>query len=116
MKRNKNQQDTTIRCLLLTSISTCFGHHYDHLHENEEPVTAFGVLFCNKREKGDISRDVFFCVAVCSNPSWVTTHYPTKKYLTSNISFFPLVTEQYTKCSNGFFVLVKMDIMLPETC
>jgi len=46
MKR-ENQQDATIRCLL-TSISTCFGHHYVHLHENKESVTAFGVLlwFC----------------------------------------------------------------------
>jgi len=58
--REKNQQDETIRCLLLTSISKCFGHHYAHLQENKEPVTAFGVLFCNKRENLDISRDVFF--------------------------------------------------------
>ena len=43
--REKNQQDATIRCLLLTSISTCFGHHYAHLQENKGPVTAFGVLF-----------------------------------------------------------------------
>ena len=26
MKR-EDQQDATIRCLLLTSVSTCFGHH-----------------------------------------------------------------------------------------
>jgi len=44
MKR-EDQQDTTIRCLLLTSVSTCFGHHYAHLQENKGPVTAFGVLF-----------------------------------------------------------------------
>jgi hypothetical protein len=31
--------------LLLTSISTCFWHHYGHLQENKGPVTAFGVLF-----------------------------------------------------------------------
>ena len=30
---------------LLTSVSTCFGHHYVHLQENKEPVTAFGILF-----------------------------------------------------------------------
>jgi len=42
--REKNQQDA-IRCLLLTSISTCFGHHYAHLQESKEPLTAFGVLF-----------------------------------------------------------------------
>ena len=46
VKREKNQQVATIRCLLITSISTCFGHHYAHLQENKEPVTAFGVLFC----------------------------------------------------------------------
>jgi len=44
MKR-EDQQDETIRYLLLTSVSTCFGHHYAHLQENKGPVTAFGVLF-----------------------------------------------------------------------
>ena len=44
MKR-ENQQDATIRCLLLTSVSTCFDHHYAHLQENKGSVTAFGVLF-----------------------------------------------------------------------
>ena len=44
MKR-VDQQDATIRCLLLTSVSTCFGHHYAHLQEIKCPVTAFGVLF-----------------------------------------------------------------------
>ena len=28
----------------------------------------------------------------------------------------PAEPEQYTKCSNGFFVLLKMGIMMPETC
>ena len=45
MKR-EDQQDATVRCLLLTSVSTCFGHHYAHLQESKGPVTAFGVLFC----------------------------------------------------------------------
>ena len=44
MKR-EDQQDATIRCLLLTSVSTCFGHLYAHLEENKGPVTAYGVLF-----------------------------------------------------------------------
>jgi len=65
MKR-EDQQGATIRCLLLTSVSTCFGRHYAHLQENKGPVTAFGVSFCNKRENVDISRDVF----LCSKPSW----------------------------------------------
>jgi len=48
VKREKNQQDAKIRCLLLTSVSTCFGHHCAHLQENKDRVTAFGVLlwFC----------------------------------------------------------------------
>ena len=46
MKR-EDQQDATIRCLLLTSFSTCFGLHYAHLQEIKGPVTAFGVFwFC----------------------------------------------------------------------
>ena len=44
MKR-EDEQDVTIRCLLLTFVSACFGHHYAHLQENKGPVTAFGVLF-----------------------------------------------------------------------
>ena len=44
MKR-KDQHDATIRCLLLTSVSTCFGHYYAHLQGIKDPVSAFGVLF-----------------------------------------------------------------------
>ena len=43
--KREDQQDATIRCLLLTSVSICFGHHYAHLQENKGPVTGFGVLF-----------------------------------------------------------------------
>jgi hypothetical protein len=42
---NRENQDATVRCLLLTSVSTCFGHHCAHLQENKGAVTAFGVLF-----------------------------------------------------------------------
>ena len=45
MKREENQQDATIRCLLLTSVSTFFGHHYAHIQESKDRVTVFGVLF-----------------------------------------------------------------------
>ena len=44
MKR-EDQQAGTIICLLLTSVSTCFGHYYAHRQENKGPVTAFDVLF-----------------------------------------------------------------------
>ena len=39
MKR-ENQQDATVRCLLLTLISTCFGHHYAHLQEYKNRVNC----------------------------------------------------------------------------
>ena len=48
-EERENQQDAAIRCLLSTSVSTCFVHHYAHLQENKDPcVTAYGVLswFC----------------------------------------------------------------------
>ena len=41
----EDHRDATIRCLFLTSASTCFGRYYAHLYENKGPVTAFGVLF-----------------------------------------------------------------------
>jgi len=45
--KTEYRQDATNRCLLLTtSVSTCFGQHYAHLHEIKGPVTVFGVLFC----------------------------------------------------------------------
>jgi len=81
MKR-EDQQDATIRCLLLISVSTCFGHHYAHLQENKGPVTALGVL-------------LWFCwmwLVVVAEP------------------------EQHTKCSNRAFVLLKMGVMMLETC
>ena len=30
-REEKNQQDATIKCLLLTSVSACLGHHHAYL-------------------------------------------------------------------------------------
>jgi len=72
MKR-EDQQYATIRCLLLTSVSTCFGHHYAHLQDNKGPVTAFVVLFwfCWMWLVAVVGRCV---VEQCSHP---TTQRPT---------------------------------------
>jgi hypothetical protein len=43
--KREDQQDATIRSLLSTSVSTCFGHYYANLQESKGPVTAFCVLF-----------------------------------------------------------------------
>ena len=87
-RERKNQQDATIRCLLLTSVSTCFGHHYVHLQENKGPVTAFGVL-------------LWFCMM------WaVLTSYKAAPH--NRYQPHPTKPEQYTKCSNTVFDLLKM--------
>ena len=38
MKREKKPKNATIRCILSTSVSTCFGHHYAHLQEIKDRV------------------------------------------------------------------------------
>jgi len=44
-EERENQQDATIRCLLSTSVSTCFGHHYAHLQENKDRVSLH-MVYC----------------------------------------------------------------------
>ena len=75
IRERKNQKDTTIRCLLLTSVSTCFGHHYAHLQQNKDRVTAYGVLpwFCWMWLVAVMGR----CVAGCKHCSHPTKQRPT---------------------------------------
>jgi len=77
-EERENQQDTTIICLLSISLSTCFGHHYAHLQEEKDRVTAYAYM-CMGKQIQELS--VFKCT-----------------------------------CSNTVFVLLKMGIMMPETC
>jgi len=88
-EERENQQDAIIRCLLSTSVSTCFGHHYAHLQENKDRVTAYGVPCC-------------FCWMWLVSPTTANQPHPAE-------------TAQYTICSNTVFVLLKMGIMMPET-
>jgi hypothetical protein len=87
MKR-EDQQGATIGCLLLTSVSTSFGHHYAHLQQNKGPVTAFGVLFCNRRENVGIS---------CEFP----TRFTTQKDITANIYVFRLLQNNTPNAVTG---------------
>jgi len=106
MKR-EDRQDATIRCLLLTSVWTCFGDHYAHLQENKGPVTAFGVLFCKMWSLWRFlfnRTETFIVITSCKTA-------PVNRYLSH-----PAEPEQHTKCSNRAFVLLKMGIMIPETC
>ena len=45
LERVSFQQDATIRCLLSTSVSTCFRHHYAHLQENKDRVLLH-MVYC----------------------------------------------------------------------
>jgi len=58
----------------------------------------------------------FLSVHTHEVPSRFTTHYPTKKTLHLISTFSPLVTAQHTTCSNTLLGLLKMGIMMPETC
>jgi len=44
-EEREDQQDATIRRLLSTSVSTCFGHHYAHLRENKDRVLLH-MVYC----------------------------------------------------------------------
>jgi len=95
MKR-ENQKDATIRCLLLTSVSTCFGYHYAHLQENKGTVTAFGVLFwfCWMWLVAEVRRCVVGCEH-CSHPArqrptTATNHIQQKQNNTPNAVTVPL--------------------------
>jgi len=109
--RREDQQDATIRCLLLTSVSTRFGQHYAHLQEIKDRVTAFGVLlwFCWMRLVAVVRR----CLAGCEHCEELTSYNaaPHNRYQPH-----PAELEQHTKCSNTVFDLLKMGIMMPETC
>ena len=90
-----------------------FQHHYAHLQENKDHVTAYSVLrwFCWMWLVAVVGRCVVGCehcegysarVLQCRGPQPLPT--------TSSR------TSQYTICSNMVFDLLKMGIMLPETC
>ena len=81
-EERENQQDATIRCLLSTSVSTCFGHHYAHLQENKYRVLLHMVYCAGSAECG-----------------WYQPHPAEPPYAVAH----------------GIFLL-KMGIMMPETC
>ena len=136
MKR-EDQQDATIRYLLLTSVSTCFGHHYAHFQENKGLLLHLVCCSVTSGKTWILAVKSF----LCSKPSWeirvslrmlcvngcrgaTTPRHPfTHCVLTScktapvnRYQPHPAEPEQRTKCSNRAFVLLKMGIMMPETC
>ena len=102
---------------IFNNFSTCFGLHYAHLQENKTYVTACGVLrwFCwiwlvavvgqtsrnlRQRYKEHASRTVTFTLLAPYNAAPHNRYQP-----------HPAEPAQHTR-----LVLLKMGIMMPETC
>jgi len=63
-EERENQQDATIRCLLSTSVSTSFGHHYAHFQENKDRVLlhmVYCAFFSTKLRHGSGGSVVVIC-------------------------------------------------------
>ena len=121
---------------IFNNFSTCFGHHYAHLQENKTYVTAHGVLrwYCWMWLVAVVGRCVVGCEHCegCCTALYCTVLYCTVLYCTRTVTFtvlasynaaphnhyqpHPAVPAQHTMCSNIRLVLLKMGIMMPETC
>ena len=107
-KNNKMQQSDVyyqlLSCLNMFRASLCTSSG-----EPRPCVTAYGFLcwFCWMWLVAVVGR----CFVGCEHCSHPTTQRPTTA--TNHIPAWP---EQHTKCSNRAFDLLKMDIMMPETC
>ena len=99
---------------IINTFSTCFGHHYAHLQENKTCVTACGVLrwFCWMWLVAVVGR----CVVALSQTvtSMVLTPYNAAPH--NCYQPHPAEPVQHTTCSNTRLVLLKMGIIMPETC
>jgi len=101
---------------IINTFSICFGHHYAHLQENKMCVTARGVLrwFCWMWLVAVVGR----CVVGCEHCRTVTLTVLTPYNAAPHNHYQPHQAEpvQHTTCSNTRLVLLKMGIMMPETC
>ena len=121
---------------IFNNFSTCFGHHYAHLQENKTYVTAHGVLrwYCWMWLVVVVGRCVVgceHCEGYCSSTvQYSAVQYSTVQCSTATFTMLaphnaaphnryqphPAVPAQHTMCSNIRLVLLKMGIMMPETC
>ena len=98
---------------IINTSSTCFGHHYAHLQENKTCVTARGVLhwFCWMWLVAVVGRCLVGCEHCEGYCSIFTVLAPHNRYQPHSAE-----PAQHTTCSNTRLVLLKMGIMMPETC
>ena len=108
MKR-EDQQDATIRCLLLTSVSTCFGASL--CPSSGEQISCYCIR-CTALVLLDVVDSG--CGALRCRMRALLASYNAAPH--NRYQPHPAEPEQYTKCSNWAFVLLKMGKMMPETC
>ena len=99
---------------IFNNFSTCFGHHYAHLQENKTYVTACGVLrwFCWMWLVAVVGR----CVVGCEHCEGYCSLAPYNAAPHNRYQPHPAEPAQHNTCSNIRLVLLKMGIMMPETC
>ena len=116
---------------IINTFSTCFGHHYAQLQETKTCVTAHGVLrwFCWMW----LVVVVGHCVVRCEHcEGYCSTFTVLAPYKSRTVTFtllapynaaphncyqpHPAEPAQHTTCSNTRLGLLKMGIMMPETC
>jgi len=105
---------------IINTFSTCFGHNYAHLQENKTCVTARGVLswFCWLWLVAVLGRCVVgceHCEGYCSNNNLHSVRI-LQRSAHNRYQPHPAKPAQHTTCSNTRLVLLKMGIMMPETC
>jgi len=104
---------------IINTFSTCFGHHNAHLQENKTCVTERGVLrcFCWMWLVAVVGRCVVGCEH-CEGTGTLTFTVLAPHNAASHNRYQPHPAEpaQHTTCSNTHLVLLKMGIMMPETC
>ena len=103
---------------IINTFSTCFGHHYVHLQENKTCVTERGVLrwFFWMWLVAVVGRCVVgfeHCEGYCST---ITVLAPYNAAPHNRYQPHPAEPAQHTACSNIRLGLLKMGIMMPETC
>ena len=116
---------------IINTSSTCFGHHYAHLQETKTCVTARGVLrwFCWMWLVAVVGRCVVGCeqcegycstLVGCEHCEGRTVTFtvlaPYNAVAHNHYQPHPAEPAQHTVCSNTRLGLLKLGIMMPETC
>ena len=107
-EERENQQDATIRCLL----STCLNMFQASLCLSSGEQRPCYCIWCTALVLMDVAGSG--CGALCCRMRALLASYNTAPH--NRYQPHPAEPDQYTKCSNRAFVLLKMVIMMPETC